>query len=75
MIDLYLFFFFGHAACRDLVGLPGSKLMPPAMETWPLNQWTTREAPDGLVLLLVMVPKLKVVILLTVLHVTAHVVC
>ena len=49
--------------------------MPPAMETWPLNQRTTREAPDGLVLLLVMVPKLKVVILLTVLHVTAHVVC
>lgn len=34
-----------------------------------------REAPDGLVLLSVMVLMLKAVVLLTVLHMTTHVIC
>ena len=42
--DWLVHFFFGHAACRDLVALPGMELVPPAMETWRLSQgspwWT-----------------------------------
>ena len=42
-----LFFFFGHASW--LVGFstqPGIDFMPPAMEGWNPNCWTTREFPQ-----------------------------
>ena len=34
-----------HVACTILVPQPGSKSMPPAVEAWILNHWTTREIP------------------------------
>ena len=32
--------------CRILVPRPGLELVPPAVETWSLNHWTTREVPE-----------------------------
>ena len=31
--------------CGILVPQPGIKPMPPAVEVWSLNHWTTREVP------------------------------
>ena len=41
-------FFFGHTAQHVgiLVPQPGIEPVPPAVEAWSLNHWTTREAPD-----------------------------
>ena len=30
---------------QDLVPWPGIKPMPPALEVWSLNHWTSREIP------------------------------
>ena len=47
--QLFFFFFPVFWPCqhgmRDHSSLPGMKPMPPAMEVWCLNHWTTREAP------------------------------
>ena len=40
-----LFFWPHHAACEILVPLPWIKPVPPAVEAWSLNQWTTRGVP------------------------------
>ena len=32
-------------ACKMLVPQPGMEPMPPAVEMWSLNHWTTREVP------------------------------
>ena len=43
---LSFFFFFGcAAACRILVPQPGIEPVPPAVEAWSPNHWTTREVP------------------------------
>ena len=34
--------------CETLVPQPGIKPVPPAMEAWSLNQWTTKEIPNFL---------------------------
>ena len=44
------FFFFSvfwpdQVACRILVPLPGTELLPPLVEAWCLNHWTTRKIP------------------------------
>ena len=39
------FFLLGHAACGILVPQPGFKPMPPAVDTWSFNHWTTGEVP------------------------------
>ena len=40
--------FFGHTkACGILVLQPGIKPMPPVLEAWSLNHWTTREVPGS----------------------------
>ena len=40
-----MFWFFGHEVCRILAPQPGMQMMPPAVEAWSLNHWTTREVP------------------------------
>ena len=43
-IYFYLFIFLPlHTACRILLPWPGIKPMSPALGTWSLNHWTTRE--------------------------------
>ena len=32
-------------ACRILVPQPGIEPVPPAVEVWSLNHWTTKEVP------------------------------
>ena len=32
-------------ACRILIPQPGVDLVPPAVEAWSLNHWTSREVP------------------------------
>ena len=39
-------FWLCHTARGILVSQPGIKPMPPAVEAWSLNHWTTREAPQ-----------------------------
>ena len=34
-------------ACGILVPKPGIELVPPAVEVWSLNHWTTRESPSS----------------------------
>ena len=41
-----IFFWVHCMACRILVPWSGTKSMPPAMETWNPNRWTTREFPQ-----------------------------
>lgn len=47
--QFFFFFFFGphHSACRIFVPLLGIEPMPPAVEMWSANYWTTREVPQG----------------------------
>ena len=47
---LFPFLFLGctGAACRVLVPQRGIKPVPPAVEAWGLNHWTSREVPGGL---------------------------
>ena len=40
-----LFFFFGRIVWHVELPLPGIEPMPPAVEAWNLNHWTTREIP------------------------------
>ena len=35
-----------HRECRILVPQTGTKPMPPSVEVWGLNHWTTREFPQ-----------------------------
>ena len=43
---LFFFFFWSRCtACGILVPQPGIELMPPAMEAWSPNHWTTKEFP------------------------------
>ena len=45
-VYIYIFFFCPSCtACEILVPQPGIIPMPPALEAWSLNHWTTREAP------------------------------
>ena len=47
----YVHFFFPsvcHMACGILVLQPGVKPMPPAVEAWSVNPWTTREVPESM---------------------------
>ena len=37
--------FLHHAACDILVPQPGIEPVPPALEAWSLNHWTTKEVP------------------------------
>ena len=54
--DTDFFFFFGpHQACRILALRPGIQPMPPAVEAWNLNHWTTREVPGTLIFLFLFV--------------------
>ena len=43
--QLYYYYYFGRRcmACGILVSQPGIEPMPPAVETWSLDHWTTRE--------------------------------
>ena len=41
-----LFIWLRCAACGTLVPQPGVKPVPPAVEAWSLNHWTTREVPE-----------------------------
>ena len=44
------FFFWSHCtACRILVPRPGIETVPPAVEVWSPNHWTTREFPTWVV--------------------------
>ena len=38
-------------ACGTLVPCPGIEPVPPAVEAWSLNHWTTREVPYTLILI------------------------
>ena len=45
---MYLFFYLFwlyHAACGILVPWLGIEPIPPVMEVWCLNHWTTRDHP------------------------------
>ena len=42
---LPFFFFSGHSMRHGDLPQPGIKPMPPAVEAWSLNHWTTREVP------------------------------
>ena len=47
-LNIYIYlllFIFGCATCRILVPGPGIEPMPPGVEVWSLNHWTSREAP------------------------------
>ena len=45
--DLFIYFFiYGRtAACGILVSRPGIEPVPPAVEAWSPNHWTTKEFP------------------------------
>ena len=43
---VYVYFWRCCTACSFLVPQPGIKPVPPAVEAWSLNHWTTREVPD-----------------------------
>ena len=47
-VQLFIYLF-GHTTCGILVPQPGIELMPPAVEVWSLNSWTTREVPENAV--------------------------
>ena len=49
----FLFLAMPYTACEILVPQPGIKPMPPAVEAWSLNHWTTREVPVYLPLFLI----------------------
>ena len=42
-----LFIYFGNMACGILVLQPGIEPVPPAVEAWSLNHWTSREVPGN----------------------------
>ena len=56
---LYLAFYFAFwlccTACGGLVPQPGIKAMPPAVEAWSLNHWTSREVLYPCLLILFMI--------------------
>ena len=41
----WIFFFFGHTACRNLVPQPGTEAGHPALGAQSLNHWTARGGP------------------------------
>ena len=43
LIFILFYFWPHHMACRILVPQPGIEPLPPAVEVWSLNHWTTRE--------------------------------
>ena len=43
-------FFFPYVACGILISQPGVKPMPPTVEAWNLNHWTTREVTHSNIL-------------------------
>ena len=46
---LFIFIFcLWHASCRILVPLAGMEPMPPTLEVWSFNHWTTREVPTDI---------------------------
>ena len=42
---LFFFFFFWPRSMQDLSPPPGTEPVPPAVEAWSLNHWTTKEVP------------------------------
>ena len=40
---IFFIFWWCHTACGILLHQPGIKPMPPALEAWSLNHWTTKE--------------------------------
>ena len=44
-VCLFLLFLATPLGCRILVPWPGTEPVPPAVEAWSLNHWTTREVP------------------------------
>ena len=44
-LSFFFFFWPCHAACGILVPQPGIEHVPPALEAWSLNHWTSREVP------------------------------
>ena len=48
----FIIFWPCHTACGILVPWPGVEPLPPAVEAWSPNHWTTREAPRTSLLLL-----------------------
>ena len=45
----FIYLFFGYTACGILVPQPGIEAMPPALEVWSLNHWTTREVLSSVI--------------------------
>ena len=50
---LFILFWPCHTACGILVPQPGIKPMPPAVEAWSRNHWTTGEVPNAIICLFV----------------------
>ena len=48
LIISFFFFFFHAAACEISFPQPGIEPLPPAVEVWRPNHWTTREVPNFL---------------------------
>ena len=42
-VFLFIIIFFGCITCGILVSWPRTEPMPPALESWSLNHWTTKE--------------------------------
>ena len=49
-ICYFLSFWPHHAACGILVPRPGIEHVPPEVEAWSLNHWTTWETPNSSIL-------------------------
>ena len=45
---IYIYIWLDHATWWILVPQPGIKPMPPSMEVWSLNHWTTKEVPANI---------------------------
>ena len=45
--SLFFFFQLCHLACRILVPWSGIESVPPEVEAWSLNHWTTKEVPSS----------------------------
>ena len=46
LLLFFMFWFFGHKACRILVPWPGTELTPPCTERGSFNHWTARGVPE-----------------------------
>ena len=46
IIIFKIFIYLASCGMWDFVSRPGMEPMPPALEAWNLNHWTTREIPE-----------------------------